>query len=200
MITYEYISIFDITKKVRHRGVCKFLSPEETEEKILSSLQDGISFRNKHIQISYQLYENFILGVKSYQFYFICPKCKRHIRKLYIKNKDGKSTCGCRRCLSVRFTRSTDKIQNLHYHINKLLTHSSKKQRELSKTAIAKHINDTVSNDSLRNAYFSLILKGFEKSIINKLLDKSATKEVKVFAKELMAHLRDIKKIIFYKG
>jgi hypothetical protein len=197
----EYLSIFDVIHNIRSDA--KFLTSKETEDQILSSLQNGIIFRNKNINITWQEYNNFITG-QSRHYYLICPNCSRNIRKLYIKHKnDGNAQYGCRRCLSIRTSPRThtqsNKLKNIHHNITQLLTNPSvtSKRREQFISSVIHHYNN-INDTNMRTAYFSMTFNIFQKHLLSKLIDRDEGKDYKRAIKEMLAVMRDIKKIIYF--
>lgn len=192
----EYISIFDIVSDLKREF--HLSTREETEQKIFNVLAEGVEVNRKHFNILHQEYENHFTGPSKH--YYIQCSCKRPIRKLYIKYKeDGNAQYGCRRCLSIRTSpRPTNKVLSLQHHITNLLTNPSKKKQQRAKEAILKHINNTLDDTTLQSAYFSLLIKEFQKTILNELIKKDSTNEVKKFSKTLLKQIREIQSIIFH--
>lgn len=196
----EFVSIFDIISNLKNEY--KYLPDTDTNQKIHSSLEDGVVYKNAEINIAWSKYHNHILNSEATFYFFICPNenCQRRVRKIYIKD----FKLGCRKCLSVRgpsprTETPTNRLLNIHYGMTQLLTNPSmgtKKKEQVVSSIINQYSN--LDDNHTRTAYFSMVFNIFQKHLLDKLTEKSSNKETKACCRELLFLMRDIKRILYF--
>jgi hypothetical protein len=171
------ISIFDIVKDLK-------LKIGEDSDLIYDKLSNGILFKRKQFKIVSDQYKNFITG-ESRQFYFICCKCQKRIRKIYEKN----GVIGCRSCLSIRTCSRTNSSKNkLFNRYQKVLTATNFKAHKNKRYVISEIseqiINSTDSSTSI--LYLSLLTSSLRSRLLTELDKKDITAREKLLLRDLL--------------
>ena len=124
-----YVEIYEIIRGIKNKH--KLLTAEEVTEIIHTNIESGFVINGHTIKAAFQKYFNPFLDRETYWYHFLCPKCERRCKKLYIVN--DKSSL-CRKCAKIkqatRINGNADRVLRIQEYINKIYTNRSLSNRQ----------------------------------------------------------------------
>ncbi len=172
----------------------------DCDEKVSARLLKGVSFKNNEVKVEIQEYYNHLAGRVCQHFYFICPKCLKRCRKVYVNNDDS---LACRKCSNIKYKvrvgTQADRVIRIQLYLRELCDKniSSKKRKQLIKN-ITGHYQEL--NDRYKMMYNTVAFKELQKWCLNSFQDKTKSEDYRKASKDMLAILRDIRKVLVFSG
>lgn len=197
MIT-DHISYIDINEIVRGIKDTHNLRPiGEVTEIILSNIESGFRFEGQLIKAVADEFYNPLANKKGNWFHFLCPKCSRKAKKLYILNN---RSVMCRECSKIRnkmrVNTQADRIIRIQKYISEIFKNKGLSSKQ--KNRMIKHIVTHYSalDSKYKMAYNTFVFKHIQSWCLDVMSDKEKSSEYKKAIKDVLGVLRDSKKIL----
>lgn len=195
IIKIEYISIFDVTKKIKEDY------PNSSKKDIVVIIRDilmkGVIFKNIHLNIISKNFYNKFSEVNDYKHYFLCPSCQKKVRKIYYIENDKTA---CRSCCKIKsktkINSQADRIIKIQKSMHELMSSqnlSTKKKNKIKRIIIN---NYNSLDDRYKFAYNTFVFKEIQNWCLDTLIDKEKSKDYKKAVKDMLDILRSSKTIL----
>lgn len=191
----SYIDINEIIRDIKSSN--KFKTEEEVTEIILKNISEGFVFEGKTIKAVAREFFNPLASKKSNWYHFLCPKCGKKAKKLYIQNN---REVQCRECSKIRnkskVNTQADRIIQIQKYINEIFNNKklSEKQKSRMMQYIVKHYQSL--DDKYKMAYNTFVLKNLQNWCMDTILNESLSKDYRLAIKDVLRILKDSKKVL----
>jgi hypothetical protein len=194
----NYISYIDINEIVRGIKETHKLRPiEEVNAIILNSINEGFRFEGQLIKAVANEFYNPLASKQGNWFHFLCPKCSKKAKKLYILNNRDVMCRGCSKIRNkTRVNTQADRIVRIQKYITEIFKNRglSSKQKNRMIKFIVTHYN--ALDSKYKMAYNTFVFKHIQNWCLDILQDKEKSSEYKKAIRDVLGVLRDSKKIL----
>lgn len=194
-VEMSYIDINEIIRGIKEKN--NFMPLEEVEQIIKTNIESGFRFEGQLIKAVYKEFFNPLSNKDSNWFHFLCPRCSRKAKKLYITNN---REVMCRECSKIRnksrVNTQADRVMRIQKYISEIYRNKdlSTKQKNRMIKYIVNHYNALESKYKM--AFNNFIFKHLQSWCSEILTDKEKSQEYKRAIKDVLTMIRDAKKII----